>query len=243
MNSLLSGPKFNNRHQTYVPGAEDTIRALKLAPCINKIMLGEIAPARPGLRRCKVRSTQGNLIELMYRDVNAVQIIRVTTSDVSEAAVLMAKLTKDPRKKTDTLKSKAPSKSTITKKKLSKTRQVPAVTSPAYVPAKLGRFFPSIEGFPLQEEPPPVEISSERMAVVKAEIFPIIRGVVEGVLLNTYLKVDKSDKAIQWALERITDSLIGERVQNALGSGADLFSQPEISASVEAFRKSLSRPN
>lgn len=242
MNSLLSGPKFNNRHQTYVPGAEDTIRALKRAPCISKIMLGEIAPARPGLRRCKVRSIQGNLIELMYRDVNAVQIIRVTASDVSEATVLITKLTKERGKKPNTSKSKAHSKSTANKKKTSKTRQLPSVTSLAYVPETLGTFFPPIEGLQLQEEPPPIEISAERMAVVNAKTFPIIRGVVEGVLLNTYLKVDKSDNAIRWALERVSDSLIIERLKNALGRDADLFSPAEINASVEGFRKSLSRP-
>lgn len=198
-------------------------------------MLGEIAPARPGLRRCKVRSIQGNL----YRDVNAVQIIRVTASDISEAAVLITRLTKERRKKPDTSKFKAPSKSTANQKKVSKTRQVPSVSSPAYVPETLGTFFPPMEGLQLQEEPPPVEMSAERMAVINAKTFPIIRGVVEGILLNTYLKVDKSEDVIRWALERISDSLIIERLKNALGRDADLFTPAEVSASVEDFRKSI----
>lgn len=242
MHSLLSGPKFSNRHQTYVPGAEDTIRALKLAPCISKIMLGEIAPARPGLRRCKVRSIQGNLIELMYRDVNAVQIIRVTTSDVSEAKALIAKFTNAARKKPDASKPKAPSKNTANQKKASKTHRAPSVTSPAYVPEKLGKFFSSMEGLQLQAPPPAAEISAERMAVVNAETFPLIQRAVEGILLNTYLKVGKSENAIRWALERVADSLIVERVKNALGGNANLYSLAEISASVEDFRKSLGRP-
>jgi hypothetical protein len=85
-------------------------------------------------------------------------------------------------------------------------------------------------------------ISAERMAVVNAEVFPVIRRVIEGILLNTYLKVDKSDDAIRWALELAPDLLITDRVTRQLGESAALYSLAEIEASIEAFRESLGCP-
>lgn len=241
MHSLLSGPKFNNRHQTYVPGAEGTIRALKNAACITKIMLGEISPARPGLRRCKIKSIQGNLIELMYRDVNAVQIIRVTTSDIAEATSLIAKFTGSSDKKKPPSKSKKLAKPAFAHKSASKNRLPTPGPSQPYIPETLGSFFPSIEGLPPGDEA--VEhISAERMTAVNAEVFPVIRRVIDHVLLNTYLKVDKSDDAIRWALELVPGSVIADRVTKQLGDSDALYSLAEIEASIEAFRELLGCP-
>ena len=96
--TLLSGPKFNNTHQTFIPGAKETIQALKDHPNIKKILLGEISPASAGKARCKLRSIEGNLITLMYRSVSSVQVIRAVATDIEAVKALIEELTADSTK-------------------------------------------------------------------------------------------------------------------------------------------------
>lgn len=86
MSDLLSGPKFNRNHQTYVPGAKAFLQRLKDSDDVKKIMLGEISRCNPGARNFKVRSIDGNMVEVSFRDVSAVQIIRFVFVDGSDVS-------------------------------------------------------------------------------------------------------------------------------------------------------------
>ncbi len=78
--SLLSGPKFNQTHQAYIDGAVEILEILKNDDAVKKIMLGVIEPTSPGNRHCKIRSIEGNLVTIAFRDVGAVQVIRVVVA-------------------------------------------------------------------------------------------------------------------------------------------------------------------
>jgi hypothetical protein len=80
----LSGDKFSSRHQTFVPGAEGFLRGLKALRSTKKIALGEINSTRPGPRRVKVRSVNGNFIVAVFRDVNATQVFNITAMNAND---------------------------------------------------------------------------------------------------------------------------------------------------------------
>lgn len=89
MGGVLSGHKFSNNHQTFIPGAENILKALKYSDSIKKIMLGEITKAKTAKSHCKIRSINGNLITLVYRGVSSVQVIRAVATDISSAKQLI----------------------------------------------------------------------------------------------------------------------------------------------------------
>ena len=110
---VLSGNKFNDSHQSYVKGIEPILLALKESEFIKKIFLGEIARIKPGVRHFSVRSIEGNVIHLSYRDVTSVQLITVVASDIEGTKLLLSKILEEHKLKNPNNKSKP-----IKKKKL-----------------------------------------------------------------------------------------------------------------------------
>lgn len=106
--SILSGSKFNQTHQSYVKGVVPILLALKESTSIKKIMLGPIQRTAPGHRYCKLRSINGNLITLLYRDVSAAQIIRVVSKNIEQSKQLIADILEGnkPKKKIHKAKSR-----------------------------------------------------------------------------------------------------------------------------------------
>jgi len=73
---ILSGPKINNKHSSFIPLAGSIIEALKPHPQVKKIVLGPIKVIGNGKRRITVRSDKGQT-RIQCRDHTSVQILWV----------------------------------------------------------------------------------------------------------------------------------------------------------------------
>jgi len=98
--SLLSGPKFNARHQTFLPSSGCLLSELKSLESVKKIFLGEIKSSSPtNETNVKITSIQGNLIKIAYRGRNAIQIFRILTTQNKETENLLEKYVNKKKKK------------------------------------------------------------------------------------------------------------------------------------------------
>ncbi len=135
MKSLLSGPKFNSRHQTFVPGLEKLLADLKENVSVKKIFLGSISPSRSGTPHAKIRSVKGNYIEIMYRGRLGVQFIGVVSTDIDAVEKIVSQYKRSK-------KSKGKKEATAPKSQVAKNDKGPnAVTRKKVKPRQQGAYF------------------------------------------------------------------------------------------------------
>jgi len=80
---LLSGPKINKKHSTYIDLAGEVILRLKPIEQVRKIILGPIKAARPardGKQRITLRPDRGQT-KIQCRGSHSVQILWVIGAD------------------------------------------------------------------------------------------------------------------------------------------------------------------
>jgi hypothetical protein len=136
----LSGPKFNNQHQTYVPGAVALLKDLKELDSVKKILLGEISAARAGIPKARIRLTNGNLIEIVFRDRLAVQVIRTITYDLYAVQAIVSKYSRTGKTK----KKRKLAKKLGPKPKRRKEKQCKRYATDSLTVQTLGDAFPDL---------------------------------------------------------------------------------------------------
>jgi hypothetical protein len=97
--NILSGSKFNNKHQTFVPGSESLLSDLKELSSVRKIFLGEINTAGNGVVNAKIKHIDGHFIEIVYRSRLAIQLFRLVSDDLEAVSSVVAKYTHEYKKK------------------------------------------------------------------------------------------------------------------------------------------------
>ena len=90
---ILSGPKINNRHSSFIDLAGEIIKKLKPLPKVTKIVLGPIKPIRTGPRRIKVKEDKGQ-VRIQCRDTNSVQLLWVIGEDAQVIESALQKIIK-----------------------------------------------------------------------------------------------------------------------------------------------------
>lgn len=92
---VLRGSKFNNNHQTYVPGVAPLLNVLKKADTVKKVNIGIVVSVSVGARRCKIKSIDGNVMKITFRDVKATQELIVIATDINELIKIVEQFIKD----------------------------------------------------------------------------------------------------------------------------------------------------
>jgi len=86
--ALLRGNKFSDSHQTYIPEAEEVLRAAKDLDIVTKIVLSVIVPVKSGSPRLKILPIQAG-IKCVIRGKNAQQDFFIYSKESRLAASLL----------------------------------------------------------------------------------------------------------------------------------------------------------
>lgn len=87
---LLRGRKFNGRHQTIIPDAEEFVRKAKSLEAVTKITIGMIIPVPVGPVHTKIVEDR-HALRIKYRGKDAIQEFFIYGKDLSAVKSLLEK--------------------------------------------------------------------------------------------------------------------------------------------------------